>query len=62
MDRYWDECSPEEHAEFEELDYQRRKAKLRRWTNRMGHKQYMYELDKLERKVDKLERKYEQNN
>lgn len=33
--------------------------KVRRWTNKIGHKQYEYELDKLERKLNKCEKRYE---
>lgn len=60
MAKYWMDCSKEERDEVRKIELERRALKLQFQSGAISHRKYSYRLTMLMKKLDELEKKYEE--
>lgn len=61
MEKFWDECSEEEHKEVEEIENKIAELNELYQNNAISHRKYSYRRTRLRKKVDEVWEKYDTN-
>jgi hypothetical protein len=59
MEKLWSECSAEEKAEVRAIDKERKALKVQFLAGAITHRKYSYRLTRLEKKLNEVQRKYD---
>ena len=58
MEKYWEDCSPEEKAEVSKLEKEIKALKENFKSGAISHRKYSYRKTRLKKKIDEVEKKY----